>query len=56
MQKLIEYNENQDTPRYRPSHLEDLKHKSEYFQVPISNQKSRDTITLIIGYNKIFYK
>ena len=34
MQKLIEYNENQDTPPYRPSHLEDLKHKSEYFEVP----------------------
>ena len=34
MQKLIEYNENQDTPLYRPSHLEDLKHKSEYFEVP----------------------
>ena len=34
MQKLIEFNENQDTPHYRPSHLEDLKHKSEYFEVP----------------------
>ena len=34
MQKLIEFNENQDTPLYRPSHLEDLKHKSEYFEVP----------------------
>ena len=29
MQKLIEINENQDTPLYRSSHLEDLKHKSE---------------------------
>ena len=34
MQKLIEFNENQATPLYRPSHLEDLKHKSEYFEVP----------------------
>ena len=33
MQKLIEFNENQDTPLYRPSHLEDLKHKSECFEV-----------------------
>ena len=34
MQKLIEFNENQDTALYRSSHLEDLKHKSEYFEVP----------------------
>ena len=34
MQKLIEFNENQDTPLYRSSHLEDLKHKSDYFEVP----------------------
>ena len=34
MQKLIEFNENQETPLYRPSHLEELKHKSEYFEVP----------------------
>ena len=34
MQRLIEFNENQDTPLYLPSHLEDLKHKSEYFEVP----------------------
>ena len=34
MQKLIEFNENQNTPLYRPSHLEDLKHNSEYFEVP----------------------
>ena len=34
MQKLIEINKNQDTPLYLPSHLEDLKHKSEYFEVP----------------------
>ena len=33
-QKLIEVNENQNTPLYCSSHLEDLKHKSEYFEVP----------------------
>ena len=32
MEKLIEYNENQDTPLYRPSHLNTLKHKAEYFE------------------------
>ena len=34
MEKLIEYNENQDTPLYRPSHIDTLKHKAEYFEVP----------------------
>ena len=34
MQKLIEFNENQNAPLYRPSHLEDLNHQSEYFEVP----------------------
>ena len=34
MQKLIEFYENQETPLYLPSHLEDLKDKSEYFEVP----------------------
>ena len=33
-QNFIECNENQDTPLYLPSHLEDLKHNSEYFEVP----------------------
>ena len=33
MKKLIEFNENQDKPPYRPSHLEDLTHKSIYFEV-----------------------
>ena len=33
-QKLIEYNENQDTPPHRPSHLENLQYKSDYFEVP----------------------
>ena len=34
MQKLFEFNENQDTPLYRPSHLQELRHRSEYFEVP----------------------
>ena len=34
MEKLIEFNENQDTPLYPPSHLDNLKHKSECFEVP----------------------
>ena len=34
MQKLIEFNENQNTPLYCPSHLQELKHRSEYFEVP----------------------
>ena len=32
--KLIEFIENQDTPPYCPSHLQELKHRSEYFEVP----------------------
>ena len=34
MQKLIEFNENHDTQLYRPSHLQELKHRSEFFEVP----------------------
>ena len=34
MEKSIEYNENQDTPLYSPSHLDTLKPKVEYFEVP----------------------
>ena len=34
MQKLVEFNENQDTPLYRPSHLQELKQHFEYFEVP----------------------
>ena len=34
MHKLIEFNENQDTPLYCPSHLQELKRRSEYFEVP----------------------
>ena len=34
MQKIIVFNENQDTPLYCPSHLQELKHRSEYFEVP----------------------
>ena len=34
MQKLIEFNENQVTPLYCPSHLQELKDRSEHFEVP----------------------
>ena len=34
MQKLIKFNENQDTTLYCPSHPQELKHRSEYFEVP----------------------
>ena len=34
MEKLIEFTESQDTPLYLPSHLNDLKHKSDYFEFP----------------------
>ena len=34
MQKLIEFNENLDTPLRRQSHLEDLIPKSEYLEAP----------------------
>ena len=34
MEKLIEFNENQDTPLDLPFHLSDPQHKSEYFEVP----------------------
>ena len=34
LQQLFEFIENQDTPLFIPSHLEGLKHKSEYFEVP----------------------
>ena len=33
MDKLIEHNENLETPVYLPSHLESLKEKHEYFEV-----------------------
>ena len=56
MQKRIEYNENQDTPLYRPSHLEDLKHKSEYFEVPDLETKIQRHDNPHQGYNKIYYK
>ena len=53
MQKLIEFNENQETPLYRPSHLQELKHRSEYFEVPDLDTKVQRIIILIIGYNEI---
>ena len=43
MQKLIEHNKNQDTPLYRPSHLQELRHRSEYFEVPDLDTKFSKT-------------
>ena len=37
--KLIEHNENSETPLYRPSHLESLKEKADYFDVPDLDKK-----------------
>ena len=34
MDKLIEHNENLETPVYLPSHLESLREKHEYFEAP----------------------
>ena len=34
MDKLIEHNENLETPVYLPSHLESLKENNELFEVP----------------------
>ena len=53
MEKLIGFNENQDTPLYLLSHLDELKHKSVYFEVSILKQEFKDMITPTMGYNKI---
>ena len=37
--KLIEHNENVDTPVYRPSHLESLKDKADYSEIPDIHSK-----------------
>ena len=34
MDKLMEHNENLETPVYLPSHFESLKEKHEYFEIP----------------------
>ena len=42
MNKLIEFNDNSDTTIYRPSLLEDLQQKHQYFEVPdIESQINR---------------
>ena len=58
MNNLIEYKENLDPPLYRPSHLESLKQKHDYFEVPDLETKTRhsDITVLTIGYNKTYYK
>ena len=44
MDKLIEHNENLDTPLCLPSHLESLKEKHDYFEVPDLEAKYNDMI------------
>ena len=39
MNKLIEFNENLDTPLYRPSLLENIQQKHQYFEVPDIDSK-----------------
>ena len=56
MQKLIEFNENQETPLYLPSHLEDLNINLNILTFQIFKRKFRHIIIPIIGYNKIYYK
>ena len=46
--KLIDYNENLDTPLYRPSFLDSLKEKTDYFVVP-------DLDTKVIRHNNPHY-
>ena len=46
--KLIEHNENLDTPLYRPSLLDSLKEKADYFDVP-------DLDTKVIRHNNPHY-
>ena len=46
--KLIEHNENLDTPLYRPSLLDSLKEKADYFDVP-------DLDTKVIRHNNPLY-
>ena len=56
MNNLIEFNENLDTPIYRPSILEDLQQKHQYFEVPdIDSQINRQN-NPHYWYNKIYYK
>ena len=50
MKKLIEINENLDTPLHHPSLLENLQQKHQYFEVPdidyaITRQKSSLQVT-----------
>ena len=56
IKKPIEFNENQDTPLYRPSHIEELKTDLNISKYLILTQEFKHMITLITGYNKIYYK
>ena len=56
MQKLIEFNENQDIQLYRPSHLQELRHRSEYFEVPDLDTKVQRHDNPHYWLNEISYK
>ena len=53
MNKLIEFNENLDTPLYRPSLLENLQQKHHSFEVLDIDSKITRQNKPITGYNKI---
>ena len=52
MDKLIEHNENLETPVNLPSHLESSKNMN-FLKYQISKPQYDDIIVPIIGYNKI---
>ena len=53
MDKLIEHNENLDTPLYLPSHLESPKEKHDYFEV--SDLETNIPQSSLLVTNKIYY-
>ena len=54
--KLKKYNENLEHPLYRPSHSENLRETSDYFEVKDIETKMKRQKILTIGYNNIYYK
>ena len=54
--KLIEHNENLDSPIYRTSHLESPKEKYEYCAQHWNKSTTTCLITLIIGHNTVCYE
>ena len=56
MDKVIEHNENLDTPINLSSHLEHFNKKMISMKYQILKQRYHDMIIVTIGYNKIYYK